>query len=281
MTATIASRRGAAAVPDAARVAGFGDLCRAEWTKIRTVRSTGWSLFAMAVISLGFTVFASAALMSSWPTLDAATKERFTSDNVAVILQPGATFGQLAVGVLGVLLMASEYATGMIRASVLATPRRTPILAAKAVVFGGLLFLVAEAVAVAAFLVGSAITSEHASTSIGDATTVRAILAFGVFMALTGLIALAIGAIVQHPAAGIGAMASLQYVAPLVLSLLPGSFAEHLVAALPVTSGLVVMSNGHDVNDVYPPLACLGILVVWTAVLLATGFVSVKRRDVS
>jgi ABC-2 type transport system permease protein len=268
-----------AAAPAVAKVPGFGDLCRSEWTKIRTVRSSGWSLFAMALLSLGFTVFTASALASSWSTFDAADRTRFTSDPVTVILEPGATFGQLAVGVLGVLLMASEYSTGMIRASVLATPRRTPILAAKAVVFAAVVFVLAVGVAVPAFLVGSTLTSEQASTSLGDADTVRAILAFAVFMALTGLIGLAIGAIVRHPAAGIGAMAALQYVAPLLLSLLPGSLAEHLVAALPATSGQVILSNGHDVNGIYPPLACLGILMAWAAVLLAAGFVSVKRRD--
>jgi ABC-2 type transport system permease protein len=277
MTATTASRNGAAA---AARIPAFGDLCRGEWMKLKTVRSTGWSLLAMAALSLGFTVFYASKLMSSWPTMDAAAQHGFTSDPVAALLQPGATFGQLAVGVLGVLLMASEYSTGMIRASVLATPRRTPILAAKAVVFGGLVFAVALAVAVPAFLIGSAITGEHASTPIGDAATVRAILAFGVFMVAMGLIALAIGAIVGHPAAGLGALVGLQYVAPLVLSMLPGPVAEHLVAALPARSS-AVMSNGHSIDNVYPPLASLGILLAWTAVLLAAGFVSVKRRDVS
>jgi ABC-2 type transport system permease protein len=270
-----------AALPAPPPAPMFGDLCRSEWTKMTTLRSTRWLLFAMAVISLGFTVLDTAALMSAWPTLDTATRETLRSDPVAVILQPGATFGQLAVGVLGVLLMASEYSTGMIRASLLAVPRRTPLLAAKAVVLGGLVFVVALAVAVPAFLAGSAITREQVSTSIGDATTLRSILAFGVVMALMGLVTLAIGAIVGHPVAGIGAMAGLQYVAPLVLSFLPGSFAEHLVAALPVTSALVVMSNGHDADAIYSPLVCLGIVVAWTAALLAAACVAVKRRDVS
>ena len=200
MNATSAART-ADVVPIAERVPGFGDLCRGEWTKIRTVRSTTWSLFAMVVIAIGFTVVVTAARASSWSTFDAADKIPFTSDPIGLILQPGAQFGQLAVCVLGALLMASEYATGMIRASVLATPRRTPILAAKAVVFGGLLLVLAVTVAVPAFLVGSALTSEHVSTSINDATTVRAIV--------------------------------------------------------------------------------VGILVVWTVVLLAVAFTVVKRRDIS
>jgi ABC-2 type transport system permease protein len=261
-------------------IPGFGDLCRSEWTKIKTVRSTGWSLLVMAALSLGFTVFYAAKLNSSWPTLDASGRNGFVSDPVAGLLQPGATFGQLAVGVLGVLLMASEYSTGMIRASVLAVPRRTPILAAKAVVFGAVVFVVAQAVAVPAFLVGSAITSKHASASVGQASTVRAILAFGAFMVLTGLISLAVGAIAGRPVAGLGAMIGLQYVAPLVLSFFPGSLAEHLVAALPATSASAVMSNGHNADNVYSPLASLGILVAWAAVLLAAGFVAVKRRNV-
>jgi hypothetical protein len=273
MTATTASARQVA-------LPAFGDLCRSEWTKLRTVRSTGWSLLTMAVLSLGFTIFYAAKLMSSWSTLGAAGRGGFTSDTVAVLLQPGATFGQLAVGVLGVLLMASEYSTGMIRVSVLAVPRRTPILAAKAVVFGAVIFVVAQVVAVPAYLVGSAITREHAATSIGQAGTVHAILAFGAFMVATGLIALAIGAIAGRPVAGLGAMIGLQYVAPLVLSFFPGSLAEHLVAALPATSASAIMSNGHNADNVYPPLASLVIILAWTAVLLAAGFVSVKRRNV-
>jgi ABC-2 type transport system permease protein len=277
---TASGPRSAAAVPAAAEIPGFGDLCRSEWTKIRTVRSTGWFLLAMAVLSLGFTAFYGAKLASSWSTFDATEKDWFTSDTAAMILQPGATFGQLAVGVLGVLLMASEYSTGMIRSSVLATPRRTPILAAKAVVFDAVVLVLAAAVAVPAFLLGSALTSEQASASLADVSTVRAILAFGVFMALMGLIGLAIGAIVRHPAAGIGALAGLNYVAPLLLNFVPGSFGEHLVAALPATSGQVILSNGHNGDIVYSPLASSGILVAWTAVLLIAGFVSVKRRDV-
>lgn len=285
MSATTAARTVDLA-PVARRVPGFGDLCRGEWTKIKTVRSTTWSLFAMVVVSLGFTVIATSVFTSSWSSLDAETKYQFTSDTIGLILQPGAQFGQLAVCVLGVLLMASEHANGMIRASVLAVPRRTPILAAKGVVFAGLVFVVSEAVAVPAFLVGSAITSEHASTSITDATNLRAIVAFGVFMALTGLIALAVGTIVRHPAGGISAVLGLQFVAPIVLSLVPGSFREHLVGALPA-SATVIMSSGdnssnvYSPSNVYTPVQGLGILLVWTTVLLAVALVSLKRRDVS
>jgi ABC-2 type transport system permease protein len=281
MTATSTPSSPGAAGLTSAEIPAFSDLCRGEWTKIRTVRSTVWSLLAMAVLSVGFTAFYAWKLTSSWSTLGAAGRNGFTSDPVAVLLQPGSLFGQLAVGVLGVLLMSSEYSTGMMRASVLATPRRLPILAAKAVVFSAVVFLVAVAVAVAAFLVGSAITSQHASMSIGDAATLRAVLGFGVYMVLTAMIALAIGAIVGHPTAGIGTLVGLQYVAPLVSSFLPGSFAEHVYAALPATIAAAIMSNGHSMDNLYPPAASLAILVAWTVVLLAAGFVSVKRRDVS
>jgi ABC-2 type transport system permease protein len=262
-----------------AALPGFGDLCRGEWTKIRTVRSTGWSLLAMAVLSVGFTIFYADKLMSSWSTLDAAGRKGFSSDTVAMLLQPGATFGQLAVGVLGVLLMASEYSTGMIRVSVLAVPRRTPILAAKAVVLGAVVFVLALAVAMPCYLIGSAITRRHASTSLGQASTVHAILAFAALMVATALIALALGAITGRPVAGLGAMFGLQYVLPLVLTVVPGSLAKHLFGALPATSA--VMSDGHNTDNVYSPLASLGILLTWAAVLLAAGFVAVERRNVT
>jgi ABC-2 type transport system permease protein len=262
-----------------AREPGFNDLLRSEWTKLRSIRSTTWSLLLMAVVSIGITITATAVYTSTWSTLDAATRAEFKADTIGLILQPGAQFGQVAVCVLGVLLMASEYSTGMIRASMLAAPRRTPILAAKAVVFAALTFVVAELVALPSFFIGSAITSRHASTSITDPTTVRAVLAFGVFMALMGLIALSVGTLVRHPAGAVSVVLALQFVVPGVLNLIPGSFGTHLAGAMPANAS-VMMSSGHDATDVYSPLQAFCILLVWAAVLFTAAWFSIKRRDV-
>jgi ABC-type transport system involved in multi-copper enzyme maturation permease subunit len=258
---------------------GFSDLTRSEWTKLKTLRSTWWSLAVMIVASLGFTIAACAVYSAHFDTLDPSTRTEFRQDTIGLILQPGAQFAVLAVAVLGVLLIASEYSTGMIRATMLAAPRRTSALLAKGAAFAALTFVVAELVAIPAFFIGSAITSAHASTSITDPTTIRAILAFGLYMSLTGLIALSVGALVRHSAAGISIVLAMQFVVPGVLSLIPGNLGDHLSNSLP-SGATVMMSSGHNASNTYTPLQGLLILLGWTVVLGGAALFSIKKRDV-
>lgn len=273
------AREGRAPAARPTHVPGRADLLRGEWTKIRSVRSTTWSLLAMAVASLALTTIATSLFTARWPHLDAATRTQFRSDTVGLIFQPAASFGQVAVCVLGVLFISSEYSTGMIRSTMLAAPRRTPVLAAKAAVFAALIFAVAELVALPCFFIGSAITGKYASTSITNPTDLRAVVGFGVFMALTGLIALAVGTLVRHPAAGISLVLAWQFVVPAVLSLLPGPLGEHLSGAMPANT-VVIMGSGHDADNVFSPAQGLGLLVAWTVVLMAGAWFSIRRRDV-
>ncbi|HEV2640004.1 MAG TPA: ABC transporter permease [Actinocrinis sp.] len=257
----------------------FADLLRSEWTKIRTLRSTTWSLLTMVIVALGLNIAATSVYTAKFATLDAATQAQFKDNTIGLILQPGAQFGQVAVCVLGVLLMASEYSTGMIRASMLAAPRRTPVLAAKAAAFGALVFILAELVALPSFFIGSAITSKHASTSITDLSTIRAVLAFGVFMALMGLISLAIGTLVRHPAAGISIVLALQFVVPGLISLIPGMLGKHLADAFPSNTDVIMGTGPTEVGSL-TPLQGFCCLLGWAVVLLGAAWVSIKRRDV-
>ena len=276
MTAATLSR---VATSGPARDPGFTDLLRSELTKIRTLRSTTWALLAMVVISLGLDITTTSVFTAKFTTLDPSTQAEFRNNTIGLILQPGAQFGQLAVCALGVLLMASEYSTGMIRASMLAAPRRTPVLAAKATVFGVLVFVLAELVALPSFFIGSAITGKYASTSITQPTTLRAILAFGVFMALMGLIALFVGTIVRHPAAGISIVLALQFVVPVLVSLVPGSLGEHLSDAFPANTD-VMMGTGPTDPGALTPIQGFGCLLAWTVVLFLLARFSLKHRDV-
>ena len=257
----------------------LGNLLRSEWTKLTSLRSTWWSLTAMVVLAIGFTVVATSVLTANWNTLGQATQDQYLRDTIGLILQPGAEWAQLAACVLGVLLFASEFSTGMIRSTVLAVPRRTPVLAAKAAVFAGALFVLAELVAIPSFLIGAQITSAHAHTSPADPTTVRALLAFGVYIALTGVFALCVGALVRHPAGAISAVLGLQFVLPAVTSLLPGSPGEHVSGALPAST-MVMMGSGHNSSDVYSPLQGLLIMLGWVAAAYLAAHVTLRKRDV-
>jgi ABC-2 type transport system permease protein len=258
---------------------GFTDQMRSEWTKLKTLRSTWWSLAVMIVLSLGFSITACSIYTSTYSTLDPAMKAEFHADTIGLILQPGVGFASMAVCVLGVLLITSEYSTGMIRATTLATPRRTKALLAKAATFAAFIFVVSELIAIPAFFIGSAITGKYASTSITDPTDLRAILAFGGFMTAIGLIALSIGALVRHTAAGISLVLALQFVLPGVLNLIPGSVGQHLSNALPLNLDVVV-SSGHNATDLYSPFQGMLFLVGWTVVLGAAALTTIKRRDV-
>ncbi len=133
--------------------AGFVNLMRAEWTKIRSVRSTVWTLVVFVVVCIGFTALITWLTETHWNGPRAASRDiRAVADPVGFILGTGVGLGQLAICVLGVLVITSEYSTGVIRASLLAVPRRIPMLAAKAVVFAVLLLVVTEIVAFCSFL---------------------------------------------------------------------------------------------------------------------------------
>jgi hypothetical protein len=119
-------------------------LLSAEWTKIRSLRSTVWSLLLLFVVTVGFTALFTALTVAQWDTTDPAQTAQILADPGRMVIGAGFQLGQLAICVLGVLVITSEYSSGTIRASLLAVPTRTPMLAAKAAVFAVLTFIVGD-----------------------------------------------------------------------------------------------------------------------------------------
>ena len=243
----------------------LADVVVSEWTKLRSLRSTVWSFAALAVLSLGLTVLATSIYTAGWEKLSADDRRQMVEDPIGLILQPGALWGQIALCVLGVLIFASEYSTGMIRTTMLAVPRRTPVLAAKAIIFACATFVVAECMALLSFFVGKAIISPHVSVSLSDPGVPRAIVGTGLYLALIGLLALSIGAIVRHVAGAITLVLAMVVVVPTLGSLLPGNAGEYVSKFVPGgTAGATIMSSGRGSDSVVSP---------WQ------GF-SLNRRDV-
>lgn len=261
---------------------GFADLMRSEWTKFRTLRSSWWSLAAMLVVSLGVSIAATAVFSADYHDnkLSAGDRLHFRDDTVGLFLQPGSTFGEVAIAVLGVLLIASEYSTGMIRATILAAPRRTPVLAAKAAVLAGIVFVLAEAIAWIAFFAGSAIARQDVDVTPGTPGSLRAIIGFGVVMTLTALISLSIGTLLRHTAGAISVALAMSTVVPGLLGIIPGSLGEHLQNALPSPAGQLIMDRTVNAGTPYGQWTGLGIMIAWTVGLLALAFWSIKKRDV-
>ena len=167
---------------------GISGLLKSEWTKLRTVRSTMWTLGITVVVGIGISALAAAETRSHWATMGPGQRASFdpTSTSLTALL-----FCQLAIGVLGVLVMSAEYGTGTIRATFSAAPRRPLVLAAKVIVFGVVTLVVAEIVAFASFLLGQALLTAPAThASLSTPGALRAVVGTGLYLGVIGLFAL-------------------------------------------------------------------------------------------
>jgi ABC-2 type transport system permease protein len=257
----------------------FGRLLRSEWTKLRSVRSTVWSMVILVVVVLGFTTLFMGLTAGQWDKQEASQQAVVQADPTAQILGSGFFLGQLAVCVLGVMVITSEYSTGMIRASLLAVPRRVPMLVAKATVFGLLVLVLGEIVSFGSFAIGSAILHSHAPVALGDPGVLRAVIGAGVFLGVLGLFSLSVGAIVRSTPAGItGVIAFVLVLAPLS-QLIPGSIGKHVHAYLPTEAGHLIAQAHRADSDLLGPWQGLLVFVVWTVGLFAVACVLIRRRD--
>jgi ABC-2 type transport system permease protein len=257
----------------------FGRLLHAEWTKLRTVRSTMWSLVLLVVVVPWLTFLLTLLISSQWSKSDASSRAQIVADPTSTILGTGFQLGQLAICVLGVMVIASEYSTGMIRASLLAVPKRTPMLAAKAVVFAALVFVFGEIVAFPSFFIGTAILHKHAPVSIGDPGVLRAVIGAGLYLTVLGLFALAVAAIVRHTAGAITGVIGFVLVLFPLTKLLPGTVGKHVSAYMPSLAGQLIVHAHQAKDDLLSPWQGFGVFCVWTALLLAVAGYLLQRRD--
>jgi len=277
-TASVTAR-----VPSApsARPAGFSHLVAAEWTKIRSVRSTVWTLVLFVVITIGLTALFSWLTVSNWNGPHAAARDaRVATDPVGFILGAGLNLGQLTICVLGVLVISTEYSTGVIRASLLAVPKRLPMLAAKGVVLTGLLFVVAEIVCFCSFFAGSAILHSHVPVSLGDNDVTRAVIGAGLALTVLGLFSMAIGGLIRHTAGAITTTIGIVFVLPILAGLLPSSWGAHVNGYLPEQAASVVAEQHAPAGgNVLSAWEGFGVFCIWTALLLVACAILLRRRD--
>jgi ABC-2 type transport system permease protein len=258
--------------------AGPYRLLHAEWTKIRSVRSTFWSLVSLVVVAVGLNTLVVGLAIASWDTTDAATKQGYAADPTG-FLAAALQFAQIPLCVLGALVITSEYSTGMIRSSVLAVPRRIPMLAAKAAVFGAVTFAISELLAFVSFLIAQRIIGHRLPESLGDPATFRAVFGVGLYLAVLGLFAFAIGAIVRHTAAAITFVVGFVGLAASLGGLLTGSIGTHIVAYLPTNAGLLITHAHQEPDDLLSPWQGFGVLCLCTALLLGAAMYLLNRRD--
>ncbi len=204
-------------------------LLRSEWIKLRTARSTCIAVAAALLLGLGIGLLDVLSVTGHWVTMSAADRAAF--DPVGDSLS-GFQFAELALGALGVLAVSTEYATGMIRTTLTATPRRGLVYAAKTITLAAFALLVSEACAFSAFLLGQLVLHrQHLNVSLTDAHVLRAVTCAGLYMAVVALVGFGLGALLRHTAAAMASMFALVFLAYPAARAFDGSslLPDHLV----------------------------------------------------
>ncbi len=317
MAATTAPGTAAAlrlsALPPATGRAGLGGAIRSEFTKLRSVRSTYWTIAALFIVSVGIAAIAGFGIAnnihnSPW---NAAGTDAAQASLIAFF-----ELGQLIIAVLGAMVITSEYSTGMIRTSLTAMPRRGTVYAAKMIVFTAVTLVVSLVTSFVSFFVGQAAMSGsgvsaslfHSVTIprdvnmsppaggpgsngppvyhfigtivISPGTVLTAIIGTALFVTVVALIAFALGAIIRHTAGAITSAIGLMFVLPIIIQILPDTWRWDIMRFFPDAAGRVLsVTIGQHVQHLWSAWPQFGVTLVYAAVLLAVGGYLFRKRD--
>ncbi|HEX2744235.1 MAG TPA: ABC transporter permease [Streptosporangiaceae bacterium] len=273
-TTTAPAASSALDLPRSAGRVTFAGALRSEFTKIRSVRSTYWTLLAMFVVVVGFGALAStgAAHGPHGPYFDP------TRQSLA-----GLYVGQLIIGVLGVLVITSEYSTGMIRTTLTTNPHRGVMIAAKGVVFTVVALVTSLLTSFAAFFLGQALmSSDHISTTIGSPNVLRAVIGGALFLTACGVLAFGLGLLIRHSAGGIGAMVGLLFVVTILVNFLPQSWQNHVDKWVPALAGgqlWMTQPQSPGNSPMFGPWTSFAILCGYAAIAVAAAMILFRKRD--
>ncbi len=250
-----------------------------EWTKLRTVPSTGWLLLALIALTVGAGALAAAVVKCPASCGEDTTKLSLT----------GILLGQAAVAVLAVLVMSGEYSSGMIRVTLTAVPRRATALAAKAIILTGVVLAAGAVSVLGSVLAGRYILPGNGFTkvngalalSLGDGPTLRAAAGSVLYLALIGLFSLGLATALRDSGASIAVMLGLLYIVPLLTDLgtLDPRWEHRLQQWGPMTAGLAIQATKDLKKLPIGPWQGLGVLAAWAAAALLAGGLLLRLRD--
>ncbi len=249
-----------------------------EWTKFQSLRSTRWSLGVGFLLTIAFPLLFAAVTANRWAHM--SVHERADRHPLDIALA-GVNVAQLAIAVLGVLVITGEYSTGMIRASFTAVPKRLPVLWAKLAVFAAVSFVLMVPAVLIAFAGSQAILDRHhlLQISLGSSGVLRSELGGAVYVMLVGVFALAVGAIVRNTAGGIAAFAAIFFVIPPLMNILPTSWNNAVSQYLPSNAGRQLFSLHHTAHNLKVLPGGL-LFLAYCALAVAVAGVLLVRRDV-
>lgn len=279
MTSTTASTTlpvEAPAPAAAGRSIRLRDVFRGEWIKFRSVRSLTLTLTAAAVVTLGLGMIFSATAGSGEATPRAAT-----GLVGPVELSLGAIeLTALIVGVVGVLVSAGEYTTGLVRTTIMAVGHRLTVLTAKVGVVGMATALVMGVATVLTLWLGQAVYGgDQATLALTDPDAIGVVLGTTTYVTGVALIGLALGMIVRSTASAIGVLVGGVFIAPQLMLLLPESFTDVVLEYMPSEAGAVIMSTVSD-PSLLSTSAAYAVLGAWVLGLLAVAGLLLRIRDV-
>ncbi len=243
------------------------NLLASEWTKIRSVRSTYWTLIAAAATTIGLSAIICAVFVAQYANLTAQDKAGFEPASASLT---GGILGQFAIAVLGVLVITGEYASGMIRTTLAAVPRRLTVLAAKVAVFGAFTLAATMTACFIAFFIGQAILSaKDIGVSIADPNALRTVVGAALYLTILGLLSLGLGALLRKTAGAISTVVAILFVLPVLASFLPSSL-EAIQKYLPSNAGQVII-GGSGGADTLTPWVGLGVFGLYAVAVLAAA----------
>jgi len=258
------------------RPSTFGDVLRSEWTKLRSVRSTFWALTVTVVLGIGLGALISAVSAHGYARFSPSEKLSWDPTGVS---GAGMYIAQLAIAVLGVLCISSEYSSGMIRTSLIVVPKRGRILAAKSLVFAAVTFVVGGVTNFVAFIVGQALIAGHAPhAALGDPGVARAVAGGGLYLAALALLSVAAGTLLRRPAAAIAAMVAVLFVLPGIAQALPDSWRNPVTEFWPTQAGAQITSV-HPAAHSLQPWPGFGVMCLFVAIVYAIAWTLLDRRD--
>jgi len=255
----------------------FHRVLLSEWTKLRSVRSTLWSLGAGFVLTIAFPVIFAFVTRSHWGSMSPSDRAGRHPLDIALA---GVNVAQLAIAVLGVLLISAEYSTGSIRSTFTAVPKRLPVLWAKLIDYAALTLALMIPAVLVSFFASQAILHSipQLHISFSQPGVARAVLGGALYVMLVGIFALAIGAIVRNTAGGIATFAATFFVLPPLMFTLPTSWNNAISQYLPSEAGRQVFALHHAAHTLTPLTGGL-VLAAYCAAAIVIAAVLLVRRD--
>lgn len=253
----------------------FWHTVAAEWVKFTTVRSTLWVLLITGLLVVGIGALVAAAVTASFDDQVGQFQAAFDPTQTSLA---GTSLAQIAIGVLGILMVTSEYSTGTMSNTFTATPRRLRNFVAKGVVFAPVVLVSSFAFCLAAFFVGQALfSSKDLGIGIGEPGVLRAVVGAAVYLMMVGLVGIATGLLLRSAAASITALTVTFFVLPILGLVVPSAW-RWVLKYLPSNAGNAMMAVRHS-PEMLSPVAGFVVLGVYAAVLFIVAGARVVRRD--